>query len=154
MKKLFLIIPVFSFLLSSCDMYKDVVVEQVVNLQIISFNQEGAEFDLELLVDNPNNYKISLTKSHVQLFFEGKALGEVQLKEKIVIPKKSHSTIVLKCTAQFENFQELMGSMLTLLFKSTYTLEGKGHIRGKALIVSKKVPVEFNHKISKRDMGF
>ena len=135
-------------------MYKDVVVEQVVEVKILSFHQDGAEFELELLVDNPNGYKIFLTKSYINLTFEGIPLGEVQLKEKIAIPKKSHSTIVLKCDATFDNFQELMGSVLTLLFKSEYLLEGKGHIRGRALMVSKNVPVTFKEKLSKRDMGF
>lgn len=154
MKKIFALGTMMVLLLSSCDMYKDVVVEQVVDVKILSFNQDGAEFEIELLVDNPNGYKISLTQSHINLSFEGKPLGEVQLKEKIVIPKKSHSTIILKCDATFDNFQELMGSMLTLLFKSEYLLEGQGHMRGRALMVSKKVPLTFKEKISKRDMGF
>lgn len=152
MKKLFFLIAVV-FTISSCSVYKEVEVKEVLDVQILSFNQEGAECEIYLTVENPNNYKITLTETHVDLVFEGRPLGEVKVLEKTVIPKMAQSTIKLKCLAKPENIQAIAGDIFTLMFKSEFTIEGKGYVRGKALMVSKTVPVEFKEKVLKEDFG-
>jgi LEA14-like dessication related protein len=107
-----------------------------------------------MTVKNPNGYKIQLTESEVDMFFEGKFLGKVELLEKIVLPKNSVSTVQMKCLADYESLQSVMGNFITILFKSEYVMEGKGFVRGKALLVSKKFPVEFREKVTRKDMGF
>jgi LEA14-like dessication related protein len=141
-------------LLSSCAVYKDVEVTEVLDIQVLEFDHEGAECEIFLSIYNPNPYKITLTESHVDLFFDGKSLGEVQLLEKVVIPKKAQSTISMKCEASYENLQAIMGNIITLMFQSEYVLEGNGYIRGKALLVSKDVPVVFKETLTKADLGF
>ena len=107
-----------------------------------------------MTVKNPNGYKIQLTESEVDLFFEGKYLGRINLLEEIQLPKKSLSTVKMKCLADYESLQSVMGNIITILFKSEYVMEGKGFVRGKALLVSKKFPVEFKEKVTREDMGF
>lgn len=153
MKKLFALLMVVS-VLSSCTMYKDVEVKEVLDFKINEFRTDGADCEIFLTVYNPNGYKITLTESQINMMFEGKPLGEVHLKEKLVIPKKAQSTITLKCTAQFANLTELTGDLLSLLFKTEYIMEGNGHIRGKALFVSKNVPISFKETLTKADLGF
>jgi LEA14-like dessication related protein len=152
--KLFTIVLLGSFMLTSCAVYKEVEVKEVLNVEVTEFDQEGAECNVYLTIYNPNGYNIHLTESHVDLFFEGKPLGEVQLLEPVLIPKKSQSTVMMKCEAGYESMQLLMGNALSLLFKSEYQLEGKGYIRGKAMLISKKVPVSFSQKLTKKDLGF
>jgi LEA14-like dessication related protein len=141
-------------LLSSCSVYKEVEVKEVLNVEVLSFDNNGADCDVYLSVLNPNGYKITLTESDIDLFFEGKPLGEVKLLEKIELPKNSLTTIKMKCQANVESVQGVLGNIITLLFKTEYTLEGKGYIKGKALLISKKVPVVFNEKLKKEDLGF
>jgi hypothetical protein len=50
--------------------------------------------------------------------------------------------------------QAIMGNALSLFFKSEYTLEGKGTVKGKALLFSKSFPIEFKEMLSKEDLGF
>ncbi|MBX7051183.1 MAG: LEA type 2 family protein [Flavobacteriales bacterium] len=152
MKKL-LLLAIIAFSLDSCRVYKEVEVKEVLDVQVLSFDEKGAECEIYLTVENPNNYKITLTETHVDLIFEGKPLGEVEVIEKTVIPKMAQSTIKLKCIASSDNIQVIAGDFFTLLFKSEFTLEGKGYIRGKALMVSKTVPVEFKENIKKEDFG-
>jgi LEA14-like dessication related protein len=153
MKKLFALLLVVS-ILTSCTVYKDVEVKEVLDFKVIEFRSDGAECEIFLTVYNPNGYKITLTESQINMVFEGKPLGEVHLKEKLVIPKKSQSTISLKCTAQFASLSALTGDLLSLLFKTEYVMEGSGHIKGKALLVSKKVPITFKETLTKADLGF
>jgi LEA14-like dessication related protein len=139
---------------SSCTMYKEVEVQEVLEVKIIEFDTDGADCEITMTVKNPNGYKISLTESEVDLFFEGKFLGNVELTEQIVLPKRSVSTVQLKCLADYESLQSVMGNFITILFKSEYVMEGKGYVKGKALLVSKKFPVEFKEKITREDLGF
>lgn len=152
MKKMLSLLIVVS-LLSSCMVYKDVEVKEVLDLRVLEFNSNGVECEIFLSVFNPNGYKITLTESQINLLFEGMQLGEVHLKEKLVIPKKAQSTIALKCEAKLENLEALTGNVISLLFKSEYLMEGNGHIRGKAMLVSKRVPVEFKKTLKKSDIG-
>jgi LEA14-like dessication related protein len=144
---------VWMLLMTSCSVYQDVEVKEVLDVQVLSFDQRGAECEIYLSVENPNNYKITLKETHVDLTFEGRPLGEVEVIEKTVIPKKAQSTIKLKCVAKPENIQAIVGDIFTLLFKSEFTIEGKGYIRGQALLVTKTVPVEFKEKVKKSDLG-
>lgn len=152
MKKLLflLIIPVF---FSACRVYKDVEVKEVLDFKINEFYSDGAECEVFLTIINPNGYKIALTESNIALVFEGKPIGEIHLNEKLTIPKKQQTTVSLKFTAEFGSLSELTGNLLALLFKSEYVLEGDGYIRGKALLVSKKVPVQFKETLTKSDFG-
>jgi LEA14-like dessication related protein len=135
-------------------MYKEVEVQEVLEVKIIEFDSDGADCEITMTVKNPNGYKISLTESAVELFFEGKFLGNVELTEQLVLPKRSLSTVKLKCLADYESLQSVMGNFITILFKSEYVMEGKGYVRGRALLVSKKFPVEFKERITRDDLGF
>jgi LEA14-like dessication related protein len=138
----------------SCALYKEVEVQEILEVKVIEFDQDGADCEIFMTVKNPNGYKIQLTESEVDMFFEGKFLGKVELLEKIVLPKNSVSTVQMKCLADYESLQSVMGNFITILFKSEYVMEGKGFVRGKALLVSKKFPVEFREKVTRKDMGF
>jgi LEA14-like dessication related protein len=141
-------------MLQSCAVYKEVEVKEILDINILEMNNDGADCEIFLNVENPNNYKITLTESEVDLFFESKFLGHVELVENLVLPKKSVSTVKMKCKADYESLQQVLGNVITLLFKTEYVMEGKGFVKGKALLVGKKFPVEFKEKISREDMGF
>jgi LEA14-like dessication related protein len=138
----------------SCTVYKEVEVQEVLEVKVLEFDNDGADCEIYMTVSNPNGYKIRLTESEVDLYFEGKFLGRVELLEEMILPKKSVSTVKMKCLADYESLQSVMGNIITILFKSEYVMEGKGFVRGKALMVSKKFPVEFKEKITREDMGF
>ena len=139
---------------SSCAVYKDVEVTEILDVRILEFDNDGAECEIFISIYNPNGYKITLTESHVDLLFEGKSLGEVQLMEKVVIPKKAQTTITMKCEAKYESMEALTGNLIALLFKTEYVMEGTGYIKGKAMFVSKNVPVQFKETLTKADLGF
>jgi LEA14-like dessication related protein len=152
--KFSIIIGFVFLLLQGCSVYKEVEVKEVLDVKILEFTNEGADCEVFVTVYNPNGYKITLTDSYVDLFFEGKPLGHVQLTDNIVIPKLSQTTVKMKCIADSENLQAILGNVLALLFKTEFVLEGKGYIKGKAMFISKKVPIDFSEKLSKKDIGF
>jgi LEA14-like dessication related protein len=150
-----LLAVVFSIaLFSSCKMYQEVSVNEVIDVKVNEFGQNGIKAEVYIQISNPNWYKLSLTESHIELFFEGKSIGEVQLAEKLVLPKKSVTTQTLKIDANYESIEAILANVLQLLFKSEFVLEGKGYVKGKAMFIAKKVPVEFKQQLTKDDLGF
>lgn len=154
MKRSFFFLALVVLLLPSCSLYKQVEVQQILDVQVLSFDENGADCEIYMTINNPNSYKITLTDSQVDLFFEGSPLGKVVLTENLVLPKKSVTTLKLKCLADYESLQSIFSNALALLFKTDYVMEGKGYVKGKALLVSKKVPVNFKEKLSRSDLGF
>lgn len=139
--------------LSSCKIYQDVDVIEVENVIFNEFDNEGAEAEVWLKIKNPNAYKVVLTDSDVDLYFEGNHLGKVQLVENMVVPKKSLSTQIMKVEVEYNNMETLMGNIFTLLFKENFLLEAKGQVTGKALFVSKKVAIDFKDTLTREELG-
>ena len=150
----FLLFVWFCLFLSSCSVYKDVEMKEVLDVQFVSLGEKGLDAEIYMTIENPNWYKIKLTESHVSLYFEGKPLGEVLLAEPIVIPKKSVSTQIMKVHGDYDDLQGLFGNVLALIFKQSFQLEAKGYIQGKAMFVPKKVDINFQQAMSKKDLGF
>ncbi|MEY3398695.1 MAG: hypothetical protein RL220_1289 [Bacteroidota bacterium] len=140
-------------LLFSCKLYQDVEVVEVENIVFNEFGDKGAEAEVWLKISNPNGYKVLLTESAIDLYFEGRPMGEVLLLDKIEVPKKSQSTQVMKVEVQYDNLEELLGNVLVLLFKEEFQLEAKGYVKGKALFVAKKVDINFRETLSREDLG-
>lgn len=125
----------------------------MVDVKITEFSEQGIKADVYLSINNPNGYKISMTESHIVLVFEGKTLGEVVLEEPLVIPKKSMTTQVMKVNTAYGDLSSLLGNILSIMFQSEFELQGRGYVKGKALFVARKVPVEFKQKLSRKDLG-
>ncbi|MDZ4750286.1 MAG: LEA type 2 family protein [Flavobacteriales bacterium] len=139
--------------LSSCKIYQDVDVIEVENVVFREFDIEGAEAEVWLRIKNPNSYKVVLTESNIDLYLEGKHMGQVQLLENMVVPKKSLSTQVMKVEVTYDNMEDLLGNVLMFLFKENFVLEAKGHVKGKALFVAKKVDVNFKEVLTREELG-
>jgi LEA14-like dessication related protein len=129
-------------------------VKEVLEVKVTEFSDQGVKADVYLSITNPNGYKVSMTESHIVLVFEGKTLGEVVLEEPLVIPKRSMTTHVMKVNSAYGDLSSLMGNVLSMMFQSEFELEGRGYVKGKALFLARKVPVEFKQKLSRKDLGF
>lgn len=144
-----------SFLIfSSCTFYRDVEVQDFLDFQLKEMNASGVDADIVLSISNPNWYAIEIRESKVQVYLENKPVGSVNLSGKLRIPAKSVSTQVLTFHSDIKDIQQLFGSALTLMFKNEYHLKGEGYVTGKAIGMKRKVPVNFEKDLTKKDLGF
>lgn len=125
------------------------------DVRITEFGNKGMQAEVDLQLDNPNWYKVVLTGSQVELFLDGKPLGTVQLQERMIVPRKSITTQTMKVEADYDQLKDLLAHVLRLVFKRDFVLEGKGYVKGRALFVARKVPVQFREQIAREDLlGF
>jgi LEA14-like dessication related protein len=140
--------------LESCRPYRDVEFKGVKDTRFTSFNAQGitCEFDIELF--NPNIYDITLMESDVDLFMEGTRLGRVELPSSAVLSGENSTMLKLSCTADAASIPKLLGGAIGLMFKKDIVIQGKGTVTAKAFLISKTIPVSFEQRIQKEDLGF
>jgi LEA14-like dessication related protein len=144
----------FTLVFSGCKVYQDVTLTEVNNVKITEFGAEGIKADITVSMSNPNWYKLKITDSEIDLYFEGQKVAQVKITDELVIPKKQVSAQTFTIHSTSADLSGVLSNALTLFFKSEFLLEGKGYIDGKAMFVARKVPIEFKQKLSKEDLGF
>jgi LEA14-like dessication related protein len=143
----------FTLSISSCKVYQDVTLTEVNNVKMTEFGLEGVKAEITVSISNPNWYKLKVTDSEIDLYFEGQKIAQVKIEEDLVIPKKQVSTQTIQVNSTGADLTAVMGNALALFFKSEFLLEGKGYIDGKAMFIARKVPVEFKQKLTKEELG-
>jgi len=137
-----------SVLITSCFSYEDVEITRIVSTDVKSFSSESVEVEILLQINNPNNYKISITNSDLNLFLNGSEIGKTIIKEKIVIPKKSNE--VHRFTVKLNN-KDLTANALPFILSAalgrSMRLTVNGYIKVKAKMISKKIPIELTKNI-------
>jgi LEA14-like dessication related protein len=140
--------------ISSCSVYREVEVHEVVRVELSEFNSEGIDLNVYVDMENPNWYSIRLTDSNIQVWLEGREIGDVALTGPVVLPKKSRVTQPFSIHSTPGSMERLLGDLFSLLFKQSFEIEGRGYVKGKALFIARKVPVSFTHRIDRKELGF
>lgn len=143
-----IILLVLSFSLFSCFKYEDVQILDVTNIRILNLTTKKIEVGVDMHIVNPNNYKISITDSDLELIIKNKKIGTAKIKEKIELPKKSdqihHISII---TDTKDIVSGAIPVLLSLMFDDSIELQVKGEIRAKAKSISKNFPVDFKERV-------
>lgn len=146
--KHFLFFSLLTIFLSSCVDYKDVEIVGIKDIKVEKIDQSGVKATISLQVKNPNNYKISVVGSDLDLYVNGNKLGKAELKDKIKLKKNSNDVHVFRVESNFKDAgMALLPSLLTAITKGSVQLKIKGTIKGKAFLVCKKIPVEFSENV-------
>lgn len=139
--------------LSSCAFYKDVELLEVVDIDVTNFQPDLIEAKVTLKVDNPNWYAITLTQSDVDVYVNEKAMGKVELVEKVKIKGKSTETKTLHLKGNPDGAGSFLGNLIGLLFSNSANFQAKGYVKGRALLISRKVPVDLTEAIDFEDLN-
>ncbi|NNE56243.1 MAG: LEA type 2 family protein [Flavobacteriales bacterium] len=140
--------------LSSCSMYKEVEVQDITDVRVMEFSEEKVSAEVDLKVKNPNWYGVKLVKSEVYLELNGAHVGDMKLQEKVKIPRKAVSYHTLKVIAEYEDVSgSFLQNFLTLIFNPVVKMKAEGYIKGRALIIGKKVPILVEEDINLQDIN-
>jgi LEA14-like dessication related protein len=150
-----LLVAAFFFCgIASCTIYQNVELQEVTNVELKEFGVDGVKAEVTVSISNPNWYKLKVTGSEIDLYFEGQKIAQVAISEDLVIPKKQVSTQTFTVASSSADLGAILSNALALFFKSEFDLEGKGYIDGKAFFIARRVPIEFKQKLTKEDLGF
>jgi len=145
-------LTILSILLSlslfSCIDYKEVEVKEVSNIRVKKFTTENIQIEVTMKISNPNNYKISVVDSDLELHIKSKKIGAANIKGKIVLPKKSveNHKIVIE-TGLADMLSGAIPVLVGLVFDQSIELEINGNIKARAKSLSKTFPVNFKDRV-------
>lgn len=141
-------IIILALSLNSCIKYKDVEMVKVVDFGVKDITTAGVVFQVSMQIKNPNDYKISIVDSDLDLYVKDAKTGKVTLKDKVTLPENSNKIHHFLFKTDYKNLTSDPTTILgTLLGSNKIPIQVKGYIKAKAKGLSKKFPVEFKEKI-------
>jgi LEA14-like dessication related protein len=146
----FLLLVSIPLFLTSCFSYKEIELGDVENVRLNKLSGGGLEIKSDILINNPNNYKITIKKIDADVLVNGQKVGKIELNKKVVLPKKSEQLQTFTINTQLS---DLISAAPTALFGGPVTLQLKGYIKGKVFIFSKKFPLDEERKVSSKDLN-
>ena len=146
-----------ALLMTSCLTYEQVDVKNIEGFRVQNLlnNNEPTQLELDVRVDNPNNYKIKLKDADLNLFVGSKDLGKVKLAKTVSIPKKSESvqTVVIEPESK-DMLQAALQGGLSALLTGKVKVRVKGRIKGKAMGIGKWFDVDHSEQVDLKDKFF
>lgn len=139
MKIQFLVAALILFL-GSCTIYQDIEVSEVRDIRIIEVTKDGLIAEVDLKIYNPNPYRLTIVNVDADLYLNDKDIGDAQINERITIGKKSSHVYTIKLEGDYTKMGgSLLEGLLGSLFSQTANLRIDGTIKGRALLIGKRV---------------
>ncbi|MFN5093236.1 MAG: LEA type 2 family protein [Bacteroidota bacterium] len=138
---------------SGCSLYDDVKVGKLDSVDINSIQGNHVNATLNFQIENPNPYAITLFESDVLLKIDGIPAGTIVLLEPVKLAKNSKSTVPIQVTTETNELESILGNAMALMFKPEIRIEAGGYVKAKGLGLVKNVPVQFEKRITKNQLG-
>ncbi len=143
-----ILLLILSLTLFSCFKYEDVRILKISNVHLNHISIKKIEIGVDMQIVNPNNFKISIVDSDLELFIKGKKIGTAHIIDKIELPKESNQIHKIGIET---DLKEMLGDaipvILGVLFDETIELQVKGEIKAQAKSLSKSFPVDFKERV-------
>ena len=146
-------IAIIFFLFSACAI-QDVELVKINNYKVAQTNDKKIKLTLNIRIDNPNNFKIKVKKSNLNLTVSGSDAGTIKLEDKVIIQKKSESDYDFILYANQEQVSKaIIQAGIGIALTGKVNLTVKGWIKGKVFCIGKKIDIEHKESISIKDLG-
>ena len=146
--KISLFIAPILLVISSCLSYEEVKIVKFAGMDVKQMSMQGVTVDVNVQVSNPNNYKISVVKTNLTIWLNGKDLGKANIKGNLVLPKNSNEVHKITITLKGSQLKSAMPSMLSAALGGQMKMQLKGTITAKARMLRKKIDVDFTDGVS------
>lgn len=156
MRKHFKIVSIMVLVVTlfSCSSYKEVELLSVGDYAVGPVSKETMDIFVNLEVNNPNNYNIKIKKTTLDLYLDGKKIGEAPMKEDILLKKKTQDNYQFTIRADYKQLSKKLFSNLGALFgKKTIKLGVKGQVKAKAMgVVGKKFDLDVEEEVNIKEL--
>ena len=143
MKKLFIYIVGWIFAFMSCSSPKALEYREYHNFSVEKLGYSNSTIKMDLVYFNPNNFRMQLRNTDLDIFINGKLFGHSSTDTLIPIPKRDTFSLPVMFDV---NMQSLYQNALNTLLGREVTLKVSGKIKiGKANVFM-YFPVNYESK--------
>ena len=139
-------------ILSACSTFKAPEMESFEGVSDFKMKPGKINFTVNASVKNPNKSKLKVHPSTVDVFVQGKKLGQLSNTEKIILKRNRTTEVSAPVTANTER-----GSLIQLTklsFKDSVEITFVGEIQVGLSIFKRKIPIDESLKTSTRFLNF
>lgn len=133
--------------------YEDVEFKKVQRVNFHKISSDVVRLTLGVELNNPNNYKIKVVKSDLQLFIAGSDAGKAVLKDKVILKKKTEDVYTIVIDGDLKSIMKaaLSGGILSAL-TGKVQVGVKGWVKGRVFVFGKKFDVEFKQNVDMKEL--
>ena len=139
-------------IISACSTFKAPEMESFEGVSDFKMKPGKINFTVNASVKNPNKSKLKVHPSTVDVFVQGKKLGQLSNTEKIILKRNRTTEVSAPVTANTER-----GSLIQLTklsFKDSVEITFVGEIQVGLSIFKRKIPIDESLKTSTRFLNF
>ncbi len=143
-----LLLLLVTITLNSCLEYEDVDFKGVQKFGLENRTAEQILIRLDIKVDNPNTYNITIKPSTLDIYINGKYAGKTKMKEKIVLKKKTTGVYPLYLQAKTKDIMGALTGSLGAMLSGRVKVRIKGKVKAKAYGIGKKFDLDEEQTVS------
>jgi len=144
----YILVILVSVSLNSCFEYEDVEFKGMQDFKLENKNTEHLLMRLDLKVDNPNAYNITIKPAILDIYVNGKYAGKTKMKEKIVLKKNTTGVYPLYLQANTKDLMNALTGSFGSLLSGKVKVGIKGDVKAKVYGVGKKFYLNEEETIS------
>jgi LEA14-like dessication related protein len=126
---------------TSCLGYREVVLKDVLSVDLRRIDASGIDVTVEVVIDNPNGYRIKARDPDVDLFINGIGVGKAGMDSVIVLEKRSTRTYAIPMHVGIEH-QRLVSMVMLSALNGKTQFSAKGVVTGQAGPFKHRFPFE------------
>jgi LEA14-like dessication related protein len=131
-----------------CFQYKEVEVINISDVRIKEISAKAIKVEVAMQIKNPNKYNISIVDADLVIFIKDKKMGIANIKDKIVLPKKSNKIHRFTIQSSIKDISSgAIPLLMGLITKSSIELGVQGDIKAKAKGISKNIPIDIKERV-------
>jgi len=123
---------------NSCFEYEEVDFKGIQNFKLENKSAENLLMRLDIKVNNPNTYNITIKPTTLDIFVNGKFAGKTKMKDKIILKKNTTAVYPLYMQAKTKDIMNSIPVSLGALLSGKVKMGIKGNVKAKAYGVGKK----------------
>lgn len=136
-------------LLGGCSRYEEVRLLDITNVEVKKFDMRAVAMRVDVLVDNPNGFRIHVEDPDVELFLNDVFVGKGMLDSAVVLEPKRTQVYPIHLHADVHG-EPLLMMMLVGGMNGTMKLGAKGTVAGRSGVIKKRFPFNLEQTIDLR----
>ncbi|MFH2144073.1 MAG: LEA type 2 family protein [Bacteroidota bacterium] len=142
-----ILLLIITILFVGCKI-QEVNIGDVQGIKFKELNKQAVNLEIQMPIENPNNFKFSITKVDLDIAINKSELGKVKKIKKIVIPANSNEIHSFLIEVEYKKLMAGTVSIIGGLLKNKTEFKIDGYIKVRAFgFVSKKIKIHENNSV-------
>lgn len=143
-----LILVLICTVLAFCTGFRELTIERIEQVNILSFQKDGVEAEIFTRIKNPNHLSFTIYQTDLDVTLNGISAGKACLTNDIEIKRNSSEIYNFKVKSDFSNLNIMdLPKILSMAFSKNLTVGIKGNLKVGKAFIKKDVLVDFSQEV-------